>query len=114
MIVKDIVALLDGKYANNSGLENTDYDTAFASDLMSDVLTIEKNNVLLITGLSNVQVIRTADMADIRCVVVGRNKMISSEMIELAKDSDITLISCRYSLFYISGLLYSKGVKPLY
>ena len=114
MIVRDIVNLLAASYASNSGLEEENFDVAFASDLMSDVLTIERSNVLLITGLSNIQTIRTADMADIKCIVLGRGKKATEEMIELAVDSGITVIECEYSLFHISGLLYGEGIVPLY
>ncbi len=114
MIVKDIVTLLDAHYVNDSGLENENYDAAFASDLMSDVLTIDMPNVLLITGLANIQTIRTADMADIKCIVLGRNKRATPEMIELAKENEITIIECAYSLFHICGLLYNEGIDPLY
>ncbi len=86
----------------------------FASDLMSDVLTQSNDHVLLITGLANMQTIRTAEMSDINCVVFARNKKATPEMIELAKESDIVLIACRYSLFRTCGLLYQAGVKPIF
>ncbi len=87
---------------------------AFASDLMSDVLTVEKDNLLLITGLANLQAVRTAEMSDIACIVFARNKKISSDIIALAEETGITLIECPYSVFRISGELYKAGVKPVF
>lgn len=96
-------------------LENArEVEHAFASDLMSDVLTGDYENTVLITGLSNLQAIRTAEMSDIREVIIGRNKQVSAEMIELARENDIMLLSCTYSLFRISGMLYEKGIRPLF
>lgn len=87
---------------------------AFASDLMSDVLTGDYHKTLLITGLSNLQSIRTAEMSDIREVIIGRNKAVSPEMIELANENEIVLLQSNYSLYKISGILYEAGIKPVY
>ena len=86
---------------------------AFTSDLMSDVLTGDYDKAVLITGLSNLQSIRTAEMSDIREVIIGRNKEVSQEMIDLARDSDIVLLQSSYSLYRISGILYKAGLKPV-
>ncbi len=87
---------------------------AFASDLMSDVLTGDYHKTMLLTGLSNLQSIRTAEMSDIKEVIIGRNKEVSQEMIDLARENDIILIRSNYSLYRISGLLFEAGVKPVY
>lgn len=87
---------------------------AFTSDLMSDVLTGDHESTVLVTGLSNLQAIRTAEMSDIREVIIGRNKEVSQEMIALARENDIMLLSCPYSLFRISGILFERGVKALF
>ena len=114
MKVRDIVRLLDGHLV--CGPDRADYsiDVAFASDLMSDVLTLVNDNVLLITGLANLQTIRTAEMSDINCIVFARNKKVSQEMVSLAEESGISLIECRYSVFRTCGLLYQAGVKPVF
>ncbi len=114
MKVKEILRILDARLlCGEDQLEYT-VEMAFASDLMSDVLTQSNDHVLLITGLANMQTIRTAEMSDINCVVFARNKKATPEMIELAKESDIVLIACRYSLFRTCGLLYQAGVKPIF
>lgn len=87
---------------------------AFSSDLMSDVLTGDYEKTVLLTGLSNLQSIRTAEMSDIHEVIIARNKEVSEEMIDLARDADIILIKSSYSLYRISGLLYEAGIKPVY
>ncbi len=114
MQVKDIIRILDARIL--CGEEWLDYaiDMAFASDLMSDVLTLSNDNVLLITGLANMQTIRTAEMSDINCIIFARNKKASPEMVELARESDIILMECRYSLYKTCGLLYAEGVKPIF
>ena len=101
--------LVSGKTANDIHVE-----MAFASDLMSDVLTLKADNVLLITGLSNLQTIRTAEMSDIGLIVLARNKKATPEMIEIAEESGIALIECSYSMFKCCGLLFSMGIKPVY
>lgn len=114
MLVKEIIGVLDARLL--CGEERQDYgvEVAFASDLMSDVLTLKDDHVLLITGLANMQTIRTAEMSDIHCVVFARNKKASPEMIELARENDIVLIECRYSMFKTCGLLYGAGLKAIY
>lgn len=87
---------------------------AFGSDLMSDVLTLEEDTPMLITGLANTQSIRTAEMADIEVVLIARGKEVTKEMVELAKENDIILISSPYSLYKICGILFQNGLKPLY
>jgi predicted transcriptional regulator len=114
MRVSDIVRLLDGKML--CGQDRSDYtiEVAFASDLMSDVLTLKNDHVLLITGLNNMQTIRTAEMSDINCIILARNKKASEDMITLARENDLILIECRYSVFKTSGLLFQAGVKPIF
>lgn len=114
MKVEDIAKELDARII--CGKEQGQYaiDVAFASDLMSDVLTLKNDHVLLITGLANTQTIRTAEMSDIKCIVFARNKKVSDEMIRLAEENEIIIIECRYSVFKTCGILYQAGVKPIY
>lgn len=114
MKVSEINKVLDGKIL--CGEEKGDYaiDVAFASDMMSDVLTLKNDHVLLITGLNNMQIIRTAEMSDIHCIILARNKKASHDMIELARENDMILIECRYSVFKTCGLLFQAGVKPIF
>ena len=87
---------------------------AFGSDLMSDVLTLEDETPMLITGLANTQSIRTAEMADIEIVLIARGKEVTKEMIDLANENDIVLLSSPFSLYKVCGILYQNGLKALY
>jgi predicted transcriptional regulator len=114
MIISEIIKLIDGhvKCCEEKLMTNVEY--AFASDLMSDVLTIEKENMLLITGLANLQAIRTAEMSEINCIIFGRDKKINSDIISLAKENGMVIIESPLSVFRISGLLYKAGIKPIF
>ena len=113
MTLRDIVNSLDATvYLEGPGLER-DVETAFASDLMSDVLTL-KDTPVLVTGLCNVQTIRTCDMASLDVVVFVRNKKPTDDMLELAEENGMVVLGCQYSMFKTCGLLYQMGLKPLY
>lgn len=114
MKIRQIAQILDARIL--CGEDKLDYriEVAFASDLMSDVLTLNNDHVLLITGLANTQTIRTAEMSDIQCIVFARNKNVTDEMLALARENEIVVLQCRYSLFRSCGLLYVAGVKPVF
>ena len=86
----------------------------FASDLMSDVLTLLDDNLLLITGLANIQSVRTAEMADINQILYVRNKQPTKDMVTLANEQGITLMATPCSMFKASALLYQAGLQPVY
>ena len=66
--------------------EDHEVQCAFASDLMSDVLTLDCNGVLLVTGLCNMQTIRTAEMADVSCILFVRGKKATPDILQLAAE----------------------------
>ncbi len=109
-----LVEKLKGQLVTKPPDKSTMPEFAFASDLMSDVLTIEDQNPMLITGLSNLQTIRTAEMADISLIILARGKKTSNEMIDLANENNITIIETAFSVFKTSGILYSEGIKPIF
>ena len=84
--------------------------SACGCDLMSDVLAYVKDQAVLLTGLVNPQVIRTAVMMDMVCIVFVRSKSPSDEMLALAKDSGIVVLSTDMTLYTSCGLLYSNGL----
>ncbi len=114
MTLKEIAQLLDAKVICGSEKLEREIHVAFASDLMSDVLTVPTHDMLLVTGLSNVQTIRTSEMADISNIIFVRNKKVSDEMLEIAEENDMVLLECPYSMFKASGMLYQAGLKPVY
>lgn len=114
MKIRDIVTILEGTVINGSEKLGHDVEFGFASDLMSDVLTLQTENLVLITGLVNIQTIRTAEMADISCIIFVRKKKASPEIIDLAKENSMVIIECPYSMFKTCGLLFNSGLKPIY
>lgn len=86
----------------------------FACDLMSDVLTLDSEKLLLITGLCNNQTIRTADVADVKCILFVRDKEVTADMIELAEEDSIILLRTEYSMFRAVSELAKGGIKPLF
>jgi hypothetical protein len=113
MKAQEIALSLNAEVVCGKSLTDISADLAFASDLMSDVLTLKADSVLLITGLSNLQTIRTAEMSDIRLIVLARNKKASAEMKDMAEELGIVIIECSYSIFKTCGILYSKGINPV-
>ncbi len=84
--------------------------SACGSDMMSDVLAYVKDQAVLMTGLVNSQVIRTAEMMDMKCIVFVRSKLPTAEMIELAQESGIVLLATSKRLYEACGILYSNGL----
>ncbi len=114
MKIGEIARLLNARIICGSEDMECTVNYAFASDLMSDVLTIEGSEIMLITGLTNLQAVRTAEMADITHIVFVRDKHATKEMIELAVENNMVLMECSYSMFRTAGILYGAGFKPLY
>lgn len=114
MLLRELSALVEGKVICGEQRMAENVDFAFASDLMSDVLTIKTDNFILITGLVNIQSIRTAEMSDVQYILFARNKKATEDMIELAEDNHMVLIESPLSVFKICGLLYEAGLVPVY
>ena len=114
MKLKDVAEMLNGTVVSGNNHLEREVEFAFSSDLMSDVLTVQKDNMILLTGLANVQALRTAEMSDISCIVFVRNKKVNEDMLKLGKESGIVLIECPCSMFKASGLLFNKGLKPVF
>jgi predicted transcriptional regulator len=108
--LNDVKIILDAEVI--VGEENLDLEvkTAFGADLMSDVLAFAKAGSLLLTGLTNSQVIRTANILDIAAIILVRGKKPSTETINLAKELKIPLLTTKYILFETAGRLYAKGI----
>ena len=114
MILKDIAKLLNAKVICGESRLDEDYSSVFASDLMSDILTLEEYNPLIVTGLCTIQTIRTCEMGNLSVIIFVRKKKASPEIIELAEDNDMVLMECDYSMFKACGILYQNGLSPLY
>ena len=114
MLLSDIKAVLNARVLSGESedeLSKKNIHTACGCDLMSDVLAFVKDQSLLLTGLINSQVIRTAEMMDIVAVCFVRGKTPPEDVVSLAKEKDITLISTDYPLYVACGRLYDKGLR---
>ncbi len=110
MKIKEIQELLSAELLCGEESVQNDVFSACCSDMMSDVLAYVKDQGVLLTGLVNPQVIRTANMMDILCIVFVRNKLPSDEMISLAKESGIVLMKTALRAYEACGILYDSGL----
>ena len=110
MRLSDIKTILHAEVL--CGAEHLDREvfSACGSDFMSDVLAFVKNQALLLTGLVNPQVVRTADMVEMKCIVFVRGKVPGETIISLAKEMGITILTTKHPLFITCGKLYSAGI----
>ena len=111
MTFAETVKILDGQFFSGEDKADLEVASACGADLMSDVMAFVKDKVLLLTGLVNPQVIRTAELLDIHCIIFVRGKVPSREMIEMAEDSDIILGGTKLSMYISCGKLYEAGLK---
>ena len=111
MTLYEIKDLLEAEVLIGDDQLGMEVKTAFMADLMSDVLAFATSGSLLITGLTNPQVLRTADIIDIAAIIMGRGKRLSPEMTELAQTLNIPVLTTKYILFEVAGRLYSKGLR---
>ncbi|AHW58926.1 hypothetical protein SAMN05444285_15418 [Draconibacterium orientale] len=114
MKLSEIIELTNAKVVAGDTEKNHNLLRAFSSDLMSDVLTLDTEHILLITGLANLQLVRTAEMADIEVVLLARNKRATPEMIELANETGLVLLETPYSIYRSGGVLFKNGLAPVY
>ena len=110
MTLKDIKEILEAEVLVGEDQMDKEVGTAFAADLMSDVLAFAKPGSLLLTGLTNPQVVRTSDILDIAAIILVRGKIPPQETILLAKELKIPILSTRFILFETSGRLHARGI----
>jgi len=110
MEIRQIQTLLDAQLIVGEESLSRDVHSACGSDMMSDVLAYVKDQAVLLTGLVNAQVIRTAQMMDMICIVFVRSKRPSEDMIELAEEAGITLMTTSKRMYEACGLLYEAGL----
>ncbi|AEH50155.1 hypothetical protein [Pseudothermotoga thermarum] len=100
--------------ANPHLVDQLEFEYVAASDLMSDVLAIARPNMLLLTGLSTPQVVRTADVVGLKAVVITRRDVVPEETIKLAQACGIVLAVTKMTMFEACGRLYCKRLKPIW
>ncbi len=111
MKVNEIIKLLDADVLCCEDALDTEINFAFGSDMMSDVLAYVKEQGLLLTGLCNPQVVRTAEMMDINCICFVRGKRPDESIISLAAEKNITLIATKRCMYSACGTLYKAGLE---
>ena len=111
MTVAEAVTLLEGQFFSGEDKSDLVVASACGADLMSDVMAFVKDRVLLLTGLVNPQVIRTAELLDIHTIIFVRGKSPSRDMIDMAGEADIILAGTKLPMFLSCGKLYEAGLK---
>lgn len=113
MKLKEVIEILEGEeLVLPSGGNTIDIQTVCSSDLMSDLLHYSvKSNSVLVTGLINMQVVRTAEIADIKAIAFVLGKRPDPETAEMARQKGVALFTTRLSRFSACGRLYAAGLK---
>ncbi|MDO4988388.1 MAG: transcriptional regulator [Synergistes sp.] len=114
MDLRKLASLIDAEnISTDDDLSSITVTDAYACDLMSDVLAFCTQGTLLVTGLTNVQIIRTAQMMNLPAIVFVRGKVPLEETVQLAKDNGIPILISKRSMFETCGILYANGLKPI-
>ena len=111
MTIRDIIPILDAKVLCGEDQLDQEVRTACGSDLMSDVLAFVKDKAMLITGLTNVHVMRTAEMLDIHCIIFARGKVPGQDVLEEAQELGLVVLTTRHTTYTTCGLLYAAGLR---
>ena len=118
MKVEDIVSCLQAEALEvcDEDILKKDYCYAFATDLMSDALAMIQDSpesTVLITGLANAQTLRTAEMLDIDLIVLVRGKVLSEEILEIARENGVNIFTTKHTMYSACGCLYSNGLRGI-
>ncbi|MBN1486967.1 MAG: transcriptional regulator [Anaerolineae bacterium] len=114
MNLDQVIEAIEGQMITSIPYAHIDLEFGFGADLMSDVLVfVAKTKTIMITGLTNPQVIRTAEMADIPAIILVRGKYPPDGTIELAEKVRIPLIVSPYTMYETCGILYAAGLKGI-
>ena len=113
MRLEEVVKLIYGQVLTDDVDLRAEVEGGCGADLMSDVLASVQPQAVLLTGLCNPQVVRTAQMADVAAIVFVRGKMPTQDVIDLANEEKIPLITTPYGMFELCGRLYKAGLPSL-
>lgn len=111
MTVAQLAEVLDASFHTVTPRLDLELKSACGADLMSDVMAFVKEDVVLLTGLLNIQTVRTASLLDIEVIVFVRGKVPTHEMISQAEEDGIMLLTTKHSLFLACGRLYEAGLR---
>lgn len=110
MTLRDVQEILEAEVFVGHDQLGMELKTAFGADLMSDVLAFAKAGSLLLTGLTNPQIVHTSEVLDIAAIIIVRGKRPLAETIQLAEELKIPILGTKYILFETAGRLYMKGI----
>ena len=110
MTVADVQRILNAELVCGTMLD-TEVHNACGSDMMSDVLAFVKDQSVLLTGLVNPQVVRTAEMMDMHCIIFVRGKRPDQPVLNLAEQKEISILATPYRMFTACGLLFENGLR---
>ena len=110
MKISKIKELLNAEVICGANLLDGEVNSACGCDMMSDVLAYVKDQAVLLTGLCNPQVVRTAMMMDMRCIVFVRGKSPTEDIVRLAEDAGIVIMKSTERMYVACGLLYANGL----
>ncbi len=110
MTVKDVRDILGARVLAGENHLDEEVQSACGADMMSDVLAFSKDHSVLLTGLCNPQVIRTAEMLDIVCIVFVRGKNPDESMLKMAEERNLIILSTGHRMFSACGMLYQAGL----
>ena len=111
MTIRDVKQILDAQLYCGEEILDRQVHSVCGSDLLSDVLAYVKDQSVLLTGMVNPQVVRTAEMMDMVCVVFVSGKEPDDAIIEMAKERDLVIMATPYRMFTACGLLYEAGLR---
>lgn len=111
MKLSKVKEILEAQVLTNGNFADTEVLSACGCDLMSDVLAFVKDQGMLLTGLINPQVVRTAEMMDMKAIVFVRGKEAGAEVLSLAEEAGIAVMSTELPLYVACGKLYSAGLN---
>ncbi|NLT16199.1 MAG: hypothetical protein GXY11_01080 [Clostridiales bacterium] len=114
MKVRDIARIVSAKVLVGEDKLDKEVLAACGADLMSDVLAyVNGKDLVLLTGLANIQVIRTAEVIDLWCILLVRGKVLPKNVLDLARERGMVVMSTGQSIYEASGLLYMQNLPPI-
>jgi predicted transcriptional regulator len=111
MTIDDVIQYLDAEVLTDSLDRELEIPCGFAADLISDILHCTVEPALLLTGITNMQIIRLADMIDLVCLIYVRGKKPPQDIIERANKRNLPILSTKYTMFKSCGILYREGLR---
>jgi len=110
MKLREVLEIIEGEVISKNADLDMEVQMGCGADLMSDVLAFTHEGTLLMSGLTNPQVVRTAEMAGIKAIVFVRGKLPPPETVALAEEKGVPLMASKYTLFETCGRLYAAGL----